>query len=298
MFGDDDNWERKRQWQEDAARDQREKEQRDYRERVKRDERESRDWERHVERMNPKSQPDGPGREPHSFRPRYSTAEQPSSAGDNYWLFGVRVSNFWAIVASSAGFVVFAWLVWSVWSAIPRNGKGSVSTPNGHAVQTRSGIKSAHKSNPSHSPAPSISEMPPVIATRIQTIVITGHGFGTHPELKPLADGFVDTAACNTNAPSLAVRQIGAGAEGWSAGEASCTNPNLIGVRLVSWTDSRIELAGFGSLLGSGLENTRWKIVPGNHIEIKVVGPNKSGSAIFRTVVKPDDTGWKRFGQQ
>jgi hypothetical protein len=57
-------------------------------------------------------------------------------------------------------------------------------------------------------------------------------------------------------------------------------NRDAIGIKLVSWNDSEIVLAGFGSALG-----TRWEIAPGDPIEIIVYGPNNSEGVKFETVV-------------
>ena len=139
-------------------------------------------------------------------------------------------------------------------------------------------------------PAPVIDSVSPIVANRAQTIHIRGRNFGRAPQLRSLGGGFVDTVACNTSAPSLAIRQLGRGAENWSAGQAGCSDPNLIGIRLISWTDTDIVIGGFGPLLGSESKNTRWRIVAGDKIEVDVIGAEGSGITRFQMVVQPDDS--------
>lgn len=118
-----------------------------------------------------------------------------------------------------------------------------------------------------------------------QSITITGFGFGTNPTTTPLADGSVDTVACNTAAPSLDVRDSGAGADSWYAGRAVCTSRTQIGIYIVSWTNTQIVLSGFGSELGNPAHRSQWNIQAGNPLEVDVFGPNNGGQASYTETV-------------
>jgi hypothetical protein len=137
--------------------------------------------------------------------------------------------------------------------------------------------------------SPVISDVSPILAQRDQNIIIRGHGFGTAPRLLALGGGVVDTVSCNNTDPSLSIVEIGPGIEGWTAGRSTCNDTNTIGIRLVSWSDSKILLSGFGPLLGTRLQPSIYKIVPGDRIEVTVFGSDNSGQYTFPTAVKPID---------
>ena len=109
--------------------------------------------------------------------------------------------------------------------------------------------------------SPVIDSVSPISSTLMQTIVIRGSGFGdTQPQLLSLGDGSVDTV-WDGSTPSIVVyderNKLSAGATGnWSG--FTNGSPDLIGVDLVSWTDSQIVLGGFGSGLGSQFHGTKF----------------------------------------
>jgi hypothetical protein len=111
---------------------------------------------------------------------------------------------------------------------------------------------------------PVISSVSPISATQVQTIEITGSRFGsTYPQTSSLGDGSVDTVD-GDNTPVIQIRDI-AVIGGWTAGFAE----NGIGIILVSWSDSKIVLGGFGTALGTNHAG-RWSINPGDPILILV----------------------------
>jgi hypothetical protein len=116
-----------------------------------------------------------------------------------------------------------------------------------------------------------IDSVSPISSTLTQTIVIRGSGFGdTQPQLLSLGDGSVDTV-WGGSTPSIVVyderNKLSAGATGnWSG--FTNGSPDLIGVNLVSWTDSQIVLGGFGSGLGSQFS---WnQVLPGDILQIQI----------------------------
>jgi len=136
----------------------------------------------------------------------------------------------------------------------------------------------------SASAPPTINSVTPVAAVNSKYIVITGSGFGNAPpKIDPIGDGSVNTSACSTTTPSLAIRNNRAGA-GWSAGRATCTNFDAIGIIQNQnpsppywWSDTVIVLWGFGPALGQPPYN----IAPGDPLSIVVFGANNSGMATF-----------------
>jgi hypothetical protein len=165
-------------------------------------------------------------------------------------------------------------------------------------------------------PLPVITSVTPILAQTSQTIVISGSGFGnTPPQTVTLADGSVDTVACNTTTPSLVISDSGGGNDNWSAGQQTCSNTDPVGVYLVSWTDSQIVLSGFGSALGAAsssqgagsgsalrksssslhgvgspldaTSSSPYQIAPGDPISINVTGPNGAGNVVQNTAALP-----------
>jgi len=133
--------------------------------------------------------------------------------------------------------------------------------------------------------APVITRVSPIVPRRNQTIVIEGSGFGNSPpKLVPVGDA-VDTDARNGQRPTLVIRSRGRGPDNWEAGLVSSGNSDAIGVKLVSWTDTNITLAGFGGALGDEQNGGNWKIAAEDPIEITVFGPANSETAKFATTV-------------
>jgi hypothetical protein len=132
--------------------------------------------------------------------------------------------------------------------------------------------------------ATEIRSVSPICAAQSQTIIIQGKGFGDiQPQLMRLDDGSVDTV-WGGSTPSIVVLDernlLSAGAAGeWSG----FTNgpPDLIGVILVSWNDTRIVLGGFGSGLGSQFS---WsQVLQGDALQIQI--QTSSGFTAYNTVI-------------
>jgi len=130
--------------------------------------------------------------------------------------------------------------------------------------------------------APEVTSVSPICGARTQTIIIQGKGFGDlQPQLMRLDDGSVDTV-WGGSTPSIVVLDernlLSAGAAGaWSG----FTNgpPDLIGVILVSWNDTRIVLGGFGSGLGSQFS---WsQVLKGDSLQIQI--QTSSGFTTYHT---------------
>lgn len=138
--------------------------------------------------------------------------------------------------------------------------------------------------NSSSTVAPEITFVSPISAAQSQTITIHGNGFGDiQPELMSLGDGSVDTV-WGGSGPSMVVYDrsnlLSAGAAGDWAGFTN-GSPDLIGVVLVSWTDTQIVLGGFGSGLSSQFS---WsQVVKGDALQIQI--QTAGGLATFNTVV-------------
>ena len=131
--------------------------------------------------------------------------------------------------------------------------------------------------------APEITSVSPICAAQSQTIIIQGKGFGDiQPRLMSLGDGSVDTV-WGGSTPSIVLfdqrNLLSAGAAGaWSG----FTNgpPDLIGVILVSWTDTQIVLGGFGSGLGSQFS---WsQVLQGDALQIQI--QTSRGFTTYNTV--------------
>jgi hypothetical protein len=140
------------------------------------------------------------------------------------------------------------------------------------------------------SSAPEITSVTPITNQQTQTITIRGHGFGNiQPELLDLGDGSVDTV-WGENTPSIVVYDktnlLSAGAAGdWNG--FTNGSPDLIGIFLVSWTDTQIVLGGFGSGLGSQFS---WsQVSEGDDIQIQI--KTAGGFATYEIVASGDGSG-------
>ena len=143
-------------------------------------------------------------------------------------------------------------------------------------VFTKTGLANAEQS-------PVISSVSPVSAALVQTITIQGSGFGNiQPQLLSLGDGSVDTV-WGGSIPSIVVydehNELSAGATGnWSG--FTNGSPDLIGIVLVSWTNTQIVLGGFGSGLGSQFS---WsQVLQGDVLQIQI--QTVSGVATYNTI--------------
>jgi hypothetical protein len=141
------------------------------------------------------------------------------------------------------------------------------------------------------SSGPVISSVSPIAATRLQTITISGSGFGnTWPQTTPVGDGSVDTVKSATT-PYMDIVDRGKfqktgdssdGGENWAAG---LTAPGLfcmVGIYIVSWSDNEIVLGGFGTYLGTNGQG-QWYIEQGDPLNINVY--TSSGEASYYTTV-------------
>ena len=130
---------------------------------------------------------------------------------------------------------------------------------------------------------PTIFSASPISASRLQTISIKGSGFGdVQPQTVSLGDGSVDTIDGGLT-PSIQIRDESFD-NNWAAGcsVTATGNENLIGVILVSWTDTQIVLGGFGSMLSTSGQGS-YNLMPGDPIQILI---NVAGSvATYTTAV-------------
>lgn len=123
-----------------------------------------------------------------------------------------------------------------------------------------------------------IQRVSKIYADPDQGIVIEGEGFGPPPKtiLITPEGGGVDTFAENYS-PSIRIDDLGDGPHHWIAGRAGPLNYCDITLKLASWTDNRIELAGFAGPLGTSCKD-QYQIAPGDRLRIIVWGPqNKCG---------------------
>ena len=131
--------------------------------------------------------------------------------------------------------------------------------------------------------APEIKSVSPISSTMNQTITIQGTGFGDiQPRLLILGDGSVDTV-WGDSTPSIVIYDktnlLSAGAAGDWPGFTNGP-PDLIGIVLLSWSDTQIVLGGFGTGLGSRFS---WsQVEKGDAIQVQI--RSVSGLATFDTV--------------
>jgi hypothetical protein len=158
------------------------------------------------------------------------------------------------------------------------------------ALLTFSLLSGATLASPVHATTacspPQITSVSTITTDTSETITIEGCGFGTSPQTVSnfLAnDGSVDTVE-STTTPSLAIfdsyNQWLSGypctTDCWEAGFA--INPSIIdsiGIYIESWTNTKIVINGFGSLLGT---TKQWNIAVGDEITMYVVGPDCSAA--------------------
>ena len=166
----------------------------------------------------------------------------------------------------------------------------AVLTSNGQAVYTTSVVPTQADQNSTGEP-PVISSVSPIAAARLQTIVISGSGFGNiPPQLMNQSDGSVRTMVGGTT-PVLRIYNEG----DWDSWEAGCQDSQLvpgdtIGIYLTSWSDNEIVLGGFGTDLNVNGQRP-WNIAQGDPLIIDVLTSNGQ-AAIAVTVVsgQPNQT--------
>ncbi len=112
--------------------------------------------------------------------------------------------------------------------------------------------------------APFISSVSPIKDAVLQTITIKGNGFGdVLPQNFSLGDGSIDTIDVAPT-PSMQVRDNSL-VNGWTAGYQG----NGVGIVLVSWSDTKIVLGGFGDSLSTSGQG-EWNMMPDDPIQILV----------------------------
>jgi len=122
-----------------------------------------------------------------------------------------------------------------------------------------------------------IERVSPIYAAKTQGIIVDGEGFGPPPKTIRLApDDGVDTYA-ESYSTSMRIDNLGEGRHKWVAGRGGPLNYCSISLRLASWTDNRIVLAGFAGPVGTNCAD-EYQIAPGDRLRIIVWGPrNKCG---------------------
>ena len=153
----------------------------------------------------------------------------------------------------------------------------NVQTANGQAAYATTVVSSESDAAPNSAEAPVISSVSPISATRLQTIVIRGSGFGNvQPELLDFGDGSVDTVG-GGDTPALRIYNQD-GLKSWQAGVQD--NPNSgadsISIILVNWSDTEIVLGGFGTALNTDGQG-QWNLSPGDQLLISVLTTNGQG---------------------
>jgi hypothetical protein len=134
--------------------------------------------------------------------------------------------------------------------------------------------------------APVINSVSPIIASRLQTIIISGSGFGdTPPKQKTLPDGSAVTLVGGA-APIIRIYDVD-GLDSWEAGceDSQWVPGGLIGVHFVSWSDNEIVLSGFGESLSINASG-QWNMKVGDPLIVNVQTPY--GMTAYATSVAPD----------
>jgi hypothetical protein len=135
---------------------------------------------------------------------------------------------------------------------------------------------STSSSTPNQTP-PIISSVSPISPTRLQTIYISGSGFGVvPPEMIGLSDGTVNTRD-GVDTPTIQIRDNALWG-GWTAGRQG----NAIGIIIDDWTDNQITLGRFSTALGTNGE-IAWSIMSGDPIDRAI--RTSGGIALFSTTV-------------
>lgn len=149
-----------------------------------------------------------------------------------------------------------------------------VITSGGKAEYKTTAVAGLEQPSPSCE-SPVIDYVSPITSAESQRVIIHGSGFGnTQPMLERLSDGSVDTV-WGGSTPSIVFydlnNKLSAGAAGdWDG----FTNgpPDLIGIILVSWTDTEIIIDGFGTGLNSQFS---WnQVQKGDTIQIQIQTAN------------------------
>jgi hypothetical protein len=159
----------------------------------------------------------------------------------------------------------------------------NVQTANGQAAYATTVVSSESDAAPNSAGAPVISSVSPISATRLQTIVIRGSGFGNvQPEFLDFGDGSVDTVG-GGDTPALRIYNQD-GLKSWQAGvqDNPSSGADSISIILVNWSDTEIVLGGFGTALKTDGEGP-WNLSPGDQLLISVLTTN--GQAVYTATV-------------
>jgi hypothetical protein len=136
---------------------------------------------------------------------------------------------------------------------------------------------------------PVIDSVSPILAIRLQTIVIRGSGFGnTQPQLTTLDDGSVATVVGNST-PVIRIYDV----DGWDSWEAGCEDSQWvpktsIGIYLTSWSDTEIVLDGFGTALNVNSHES-WNIKAGDPLIVNVQTASGQAACPTTVVASPSD---------
>jgi len=216
------------------------------------------------------------------------------------WQAGIQKNSTWGW--DSIGIILVSWsdteiVLGGFGSALGRIGGQWVISPGDPIlidVQTVNGganyttvVSSQPNQNPvsSSQAPPEISSVSAIADVLLQTITIRGSGFGNVlPQTQSLGDGSVVTIDGETT-PAMQVRD-NCLIDGWTAG----LQGNGIGIILVSWSDTKIVLGGFGSELSTNGQG-RWNMMPGDPIQIliKVEGRVASyGTSVLGSPANPN----------
>jgi hypothetical protein len=161
-----------------------------------------------------------------------------------------------------------------------------IQVTSGFATYNTTAVSGQSHQNPTSDSTgvpPVISSVSPISATLSQTITIKGNGFGnTQPQLMSLGDGSVDTVGGGTT-PVIRIYDEGS-LSSWEAGVQDSPNSGAdsIGVKLVSWSDTKIVLGGFGTALNTN-DQGQWNLSPGDPLLIAVLSAN--GQSVYTTTI-------------
>jgi hypothetical protein len=106
------------------------------------------------------------------------------------------------------------------------------------------------RNGPAVSASPVIGGVTTILATRDQTITVTGRGFGTGSSY----DG---------DSPNIMITDV---TQNWSAGWSSSSGSNLVTLSIGSWTDDQIVIKGLTGDYGHG----NWTLNNGDQVTVHV----------------------------
>jgi len=123
---------------------------------------------------------------------------------------------------------------------------------------------------------PIITSVTPMTASAAQTIIIKGQGFGTHA---PYVGQDIPYIAIHDNTNASAAH--------WEAGHVTPTNWDAITLSVDHWTDTEIQVTGFGGAYGRGT----WRLTVGDQIKLEVWNPQTgAGPATYDLTIETQDS--------